>query len=291
VSQPFRWDVRRREQLGHLVDGQPLELGAFFLDSLLHGCSRVVALCDNADLLFVGRSPENYFDHLSGLLHGTSWEDRPAILNVSLRRPTAAGRPVVSGRALAAFRTQLASIGLAPVRIATRARPIALVDFVATGSTFGQLVGQLLAWARETLTDETAVKRQLRFIGMTQKTKTSPKTWRWHQHAAWTRAFRPSVIKNVSVSPRLANYLANLQIKTAPPNPPWKWGCEELARPPRWVGRIWALGLAYQLYALGATPARRLEFARALSREPAMEYRWFRGLVTELRGGRVGRRE
>jgi hypothetical protein len=63
---PFRWDLTHRNHLGSLVDGEPAESYAAFLDHLLPCCSRVLAFGGDSDLIFVGRSPESIFDHLSG---------------------------------------------------------------------------------------------------------------------------------------------------------------------------------------------------------------------------------
>lgn len=49
-----------------------LETFPGFQEQLLVACARVLALCDNSSLYFVGRSPESIFDHLSGLLFDTS---------------------------------------------------------------------------------------------------------------------------------------------------------------------------------------------------------------------------
>jgi hypothetical protein len=276
--------VARREQLGRLIDGWPVEADAGFLRHLLSGCARIVAMSDDADLVFVGRSPENYFDHLSGLLAGSSWADRLALLNVSLRGAVRGGHP--SPAATAAFRAQLETLGLTPARLARRARPVAFVDLVATGETFGRLAAFLLAWARETAVAEPPVRQRLRFVGLTLQAKTSPKTVRWHQHARWVRDFPPRAVRNVSVAPGILGFQANVQVKTMPSNPPHRWGAEFLARPSRWQGRLAALAFAHHLYALGTARERRRAFAEALARQPAMRHAWFRGLATELHEGR-----
>jgi hypothetical protein len=73
---PFRWNITRRSQLGGLVEGSPPPTYAGFIDDLQQCGARVIALCDNGDLFFVGRSPESLFDHLSGLLFDSSWARR-----------------------------------------------------------------------------------------------------------------------------------------------------------------------------------------------------------------------
>jgi hypothetical protein len=88
------------------------------------------------------------------------------------------------------------------------------------------------------------------------------------------------------VPPRILGFLGNVQIKTTPSNPPHRWGASFLSRPSRWTGRLVALAFAHRLYALGTARPRRLAFARALARQPAMRHPGFRGLATELREGR-----
>ena len=67
---PFRWDLTRRNQLGSLLEGEAAATYKSFPTHLLACCARVVAFSGDSDLIFVGRSPESIFDHLSGLLFG-----------------------------------------------------------------------------------------------------------------------------------------------------------------------------------------------------------------------------
>src|SRR5688572_2522645 len=85
VEKPFRWDLTRRNQLGKLIEGEKAQTYDAFSDQLLHCCARVLALGGDSDLVFVGRSPESIFDHLSGLLLDTSWFDRLELLHFSMR--------------------------------------------------------------------------------------------------------------------------------------------------------------------------------------------------------------
>src|SRR5262249_42407928 len=153
-----------------------------------------IALSGDGSLVFVGRSLESLFDYASGLLLETTWATRPVLLNVSLR-----GAAALGPRARQAASAHLAEAGLAPASIAARERPVVLVDVVASGGTFGSFATLLLELAEASGVDTNAVRRRLRFVGLTSRKRTSPKTWRWQQHAEWTRGFRPSAIKNVSV--------------------------------------------------------------------------------------------
>jgi hypothetical protein len=83
MPQPFRWNIAKKEQLGRLVEMPQAEIYPDFFNELEDCCSRVIAFCDNSDLIFVGRSPESLFDYLSGLLAKTSWASRCSMLNVA----------------------------------------------------------------------------------------------------------------------------------------------------------------------------------------------------------------
>ena len=74
-------------------------------------CARILAFCDNADLCFVGRSPENFFDHLSGLLIDSSWSQRVQLLQFSWRW---VDEDRISAHALVALRNYFETIGLDP---------------------------------------------------------------------------------------------------------------------------------------------------------------------------------
>src|SRR5688572_1556132 len=85
LEPPFRWDVRKREQLGGLLDGWTPTVRQEFVSELMRVCARVIAFCGDGDLVFVGRSPDPLFDFLSGAFAGTTWEGRLRQLPVSLR--------------------------------------------------------------------------------------------------------------------------------------------------------------------------------------------------------------
>jgi hypothetical protein len=128
--------VRKREQLGQLLAGWQPTLTDDFIAELLLCSARVVALSRDGDLFFIGRSPDSLFDVLSGILAGTTWEERLRPLPVSLRWE-GWGRRTGPRHALQRY---LASMGLAPPQLVGRPRPAVLVDIVSRGLTFGELV-------------------------------------------------------------------------------------------------------------------------------------------------------
>src|SRR3712207_2568304 len=170
---PFRWDITRRDQLGSLVEGEAAATYDAFPEHLLACCSKVVAFAGDSDLIFVGRSPESVFDHLSGLLFDSSWFDRLELLHFSMRfREEAEIRREHPG-AVQAMRAYLERLGLHPEGLATRERPAAFIDLVLTGDTFGRLVTFLHNWSRDAGYDWNAVRRRVRLVGITERKKRS----------------------------------------------------------------------------------------------------------------------
>ncbi len=82
---PFRWNLTHRSHLGNLVEGERARAYPSLSDDLLRCCSRLLAFSDDANLVFVGRSPESIFDYLSGLLFDSSWFERLELLHFSMR--------------------------------------------------------------------------------------------------------------------------------------------------------------------------------------------------------------
>ena len=70
-------------------------------------------------------------------------------------------------------------------------RRTTLVDVVATGDTLGALLTYLKRWSDGELADWRAVAGKIPIVGLTLREKSSPKTWRWQQHADWVEQLRP----------------------------------------------------------------------------------------------------
>lgn len=282
---PFRWDVRRREQLGRLLDVPRPEHARWrwplpgFLSPLRECCARVVGGAGDSRLVFVGRSPESLFDYLTGALAGTPWADRCDLLSVSLP----ADVHTVSPHALRALRAQHQAFGLHPAQIASASRPVAFVDLVWKGRTFGQLSAFLSRWARDEGVDVHAVRRRLRWIGITVRGKNSPNTWRWFQQVNWAREYPRGALHGVSADYWFWTYLGDDQEKTMPSNTADRWGTEELAHPGRDPERYLALQEAFAIHEAARTPAERERFAAELIRRPQMREPWLRSLVVALR--------
>ncbi|HEX6041870.1 hypothetical protein, partial [Longimicrobium sp.] len=251
-----------------------------FLAELRALAVRTVALAGDARLVFVGRSPESVYDYLAGALAATAWSDRCALLSISLgdRGPeTPAG--------LAALRAHLRALDLAPARIASAPRPIALVDLIWKGRTFGALSSLLAEWAREEGVDVAAVRRRLRWVGITVRTKNSPRTWRWFQQLEWTRDYPRSALRGISIDDWMWTFLGDAQHKTMVQNHAGRWGSDELREPPRDGDTLNALRNAYEIHAHARTPEERARFAAGLAARVEMREPWLRSLVVALRRG------
>ena len=285
---PFRWDLSRREQLGRLPDAPVETLDPWhreppfreLLRDLRDCAARVLARAGDARLVFVGRSLESVYDYLAGALADTPWAERPALLVVSIRgREARTAEPA----ARAAFRAHLAALGLAPEAIAAAPRPVSFVDLVHGGGTFGALSDALGLHAREAGLDPAAVRRRVRWVGVTSRTHNSPNTWRWFQRKAWTRDYPRSALRGVSIDPVLWGYLGNRQAKTLPSHHAGRWGEEEMLRPHRHPEHLAALKLALRVHERGRAPEERARFAALLARRPEMREPWLRALVLALR--------
>lgn len=284
---PFRWDVRRREQLGRLLEAPLPErphprFTTRFRELLpaVRGCAaRVLARAGDARLVFVGRSPENLFDYLTGALADTPWADRCDLLSVSL----GVGTEWVSAPALRALRRQFAALGLHPAAISSAPRPVAFVDLVSSGGTFGELSAFLSRWARDEGVDVQAVRRRLRWIGITIREKNSPNTWRWFQRVDWAMDYPRGALRGVSVDWWFWSWLGNHQEKTMPSNRYEHWGTENLAGPDHAPERLEALRVAYKIHEKARTRAERERFVAELVQRQEMREPWLRSLVVALR--------
>ena len=277
-NRPFRWDLVRPDQLGSLLDdvGEP---SLFFLDDLIECAARVLAQCADGELYFVGRSVDTLFDLLSGALADTDWSTRLHSLPLSLFRGD--GRDFTPEE-VRQLRTNLTADGLAPADL-MRGRPTVFVDLVFEGSTFGNLYAVLRRWIDDDRAQWDVIRRQLRFVGITARTKTSPNTWRWQQHAEFAAELPAAAIRNVSLDGRLWSYFGDYQHKTAASFRRTRWSDPEVASPRRDQDTRFALAQAVRVVAAGRTAEVRRRLADQLTREPAISDRWLRDLQLALR--------
>jgi len=276
---PFRWDVTRRSELGSLARRDVPQTYPQFEADLVASAARVVATAGDSDLVFLGRSPESLFHLLSGLLADSSWRDRLGLLNLALRLQPDPGRD-----ALRAVRAYLQAVGLSPEQIHARPRPVAFVDVVASGDSLGKLIGFLQVWSDDTAIEWRSVARKIRIVGLTWRTKTSPNTWRWQQHAEWAGALPPRAIKNVSAPGRLLSFVASDVVpKMTREFGPGDWANPDSAKPWRSEVAADAVALALHLYELGLDRGLRQTFARKLTQQDAVKDPWLRSLALEIK--------
>lgn len=278
-NRPFRWDLVRRDQLGSLLAGSD-EPDLWFLEELIACAAKVLARSGDGDLYFVGRSLDSVYDLLGGALAETSWRDRVFAVPISLQ--TYGDRLLLTQRETAQLRANLAAAGLSPDRIA-RQRPAVMVDLVLRGSTFGGLFGELRDWVDDERGDWAAVRRKLRFVGITYRTKTSPKTHRWWQDADWLDGLPAGAVTNVSVDPDAYLYFADDQTKLTRSFDRGLWADDGVRSPARDAVTRQALAEAVAVVERGRTAEVRAQLARHLSAEPTIKQSWLRALARDLR--------
>jgi len=285
IAVPFRWDLVSPDQLGSLLAGAG-EPDLWFLDSLVECAGKVAARGGDGDLFFVGRSLDSMFDLLSGALAGVAAAPRVHRLPLSFARkgaPAGGGwRPRPLGEAeRKQARRILASCGLAPQALARRSRPTAFADVVNAGSTFTELFTLLRDWITEDRAQWDVIRRKLRFVGVTVRHETSPNTFRWQQHAPWTRQLPARAVLNVSLDWPAWTYLADRQVKLTRSLTPDRW-LADATGPDHGEPTRQALAEAVALVAHGRSPAGRTGLARAIAGEPSLAEPWLRSLVTDL---------
>lgn len=274
MNVPYRWDLVTPDQLGSLLDGVTAP-EPWYLPELAECAGKVLARSGNGDLVFVGRSLDSMFDLLSGALpdSGRALSRLPISLYGS--------GELIPGDVRRA-REMAAAIGITPAALARRDRPVTFVDVVHVGSTFTKLFALLDDWITEERETWPAIRRKLRFVGVTMRTKTSPNTWRWQQeHPEWTHRLPASAVVNVSLERMVWSYFGDHQTKLTRGYRLVKWReySGEIKRDER---TRMALAEAVQLVELGRTKEVRRMIARAMDGEPALSEPWLRTLRSRL---------
>ncbi|MGI9475175.1 MAG: hypothetical protein ACR2PI_00585 [Hyphomicrobiaceae bacterium] len=288
--QPFRWNIARREQLGSLIADIPSRNLNHdgFLSDLRRVAARVLAFGDDADLAFIGRTPENLFDYLSGAF--AEIDDAPALhlVQFSLRWAGEAGVRSLAPAQLEGFFAYLTETNLDAATIARAPAALALVDFVAHGGTMQNFVELLELQAERQGADWNAVQRRLRIIGLRVRTHNSPNTWRWQQHQDWLHLVPDTVIKNVSAPGRLLYPIANTQDKVTHAFHPglWELGDDLNTDLEASNAQRTALGFAVQLYDAGRSRDERDRLAADIASLPEMKQAATRRIVSRLKRGK-----
>lgn len=271
MNVPYRWDLVAPDQLGSLLDGIATP-EPWYLDDLVECTGKVLARSGNGDLVFVGRSLDSMFDLLSGALPDRRIARFPLALFGS--------RPIARADVLRA-REMAADLGITPASLARRDRPLTFVDVVYAGSTFTKIFTLLDDWIAEECETWPAIRRKLRFVGVTSRKKTSPNTWRWQQHAEWTRRLPAASVVNVSLHEWVWSYFGDVQTKLTRSYRLERWR-EDSGGLQRDEWTRAALAEAVHLVELGRGKEIRRRIARAIDGEPALAEPWLRTLFRQL---------
>ncbi len=252
-----------------------------FAEDMLQCCARLLAQGAKYDLVFVGRSPESLFDHLSGMLLQTEFKNRLTLLQLSLRHYNK-GKPNWYSNT-APLKKYFETVKLDPLSISRRKKPVAFVDLVYTGATFHSLILFLKLWSEDLNLNWQAVRAKIRLLGIVERRKTSPNTFRWQQHKRWKNLLDARSMKNVSIKPSWWAHLGNDQEKATETFDETAWTSESAYRPIRNVYTLVGLQNALYWFELGMQKERRKSFSDLLSEQPEMKEEELRFLVASLR--------
>lgn len=284
MSTPFRWDISRREQLGALANASQTRLTPEpdFLDALRQTAAQVVAFFGVSDLAFIGRTPENLFDYLSGMFQDIPNTPDLHLIQFSLRWAGEGGVKAIASDRLEGLFEYFRAEGLSPKALSQSPRRTAFVDFVAYGGTLQNLFALLKLMAERDQVDWNAAQRRLMIVGITTRTKNSPKTWRWQQNQDWLHLIPDTEIKNVSAPGFFTYYIANEQPKLTYSHHPAHWAVARQNPQGPSEAQLQALEHALALFNRGRV--ERAEFAARLSKTDRMKEKAVRDLVLALKG-------
>jgi len=277
---PFRWDPARGDRLSSVPLCRAASHAPYRFPELVACAGKVLARSGGGLIFFVGRSCDSVRDLLAGALRDTSHAAAPRLLPFS----RVGGVADLTPGEVRQWRANTAAHGLTPAVLARAGRPVALCDLVDGGATFADLYSLLCAWVEDEREPWSVIRRKLRFVGIVPRGETSPKTWRWHQWAAWTQDLPRSGVLNVSLEPWAWSYLGNSQAKLTASFTRSRWADHEgAAAPDRGEATRRALHEAERLTQYACSARGRADLVRHLVHEPAFREPWLRTLVGELR--------
>ncbi len=275
---PFRWDLPGGDRIGSLTEG--IDPDPSHVDALAECAAKLLARSADGDLYFVGRSPDSVYDLLGGVLADTAHRTRLHRLPLSLYGLDGEG---LAPDERAQLRANLTASGISPRTLAARERPVVFADLVMHGSTFGNLHHHLREWIDDERVAWNVIRRRVRYLGITVRERTSPRTRRWQQHADWTSELPPSAVRNVSVEGFLWGYLGNTQPKTEDSFRRTRWADPSVTRPRHDEKARRGLAEALSFHEHGRTRRIRSLVHRVLTGEPSFRDPWLRSLAHDLR--------
>lgn len=137
-------------------------------------------------------------------------------------------------------------------------------------------------WSEEVGCEWKAVRRKIRILAITVAGKTSPKAWRWWQHADWIQQLESGSFKSVSVPWEMWSYLGNYQEKSTLSFTPKRWARIGSEREAPTEAQAQALRLGLYLFLRARSGLAKESFKAELTTQNAMKFAWFRTLVREL---------
>ena len=285
---PFRWDLSKKEQLGAFAEHEMAIIPEGYREDLRQVCARIIAFSDDSDLAFVGRSPEHMFDYLSGSLSGL--KDAP---NLTLFQFSKAyrgnhwdrrNRPRdFNAHELDALLAHLIELKIDPLSLTRSARPLRFVDFVYTGGTFFILLKAYRQFAEVQKADWNVVKLRLGFIGITERRKNSPNTYRWQQEDRWLSIAGNVHTKNISVPWFFWDHCANRAEKVTPSHHRGRWLKRSVTSPEYSDKTFKALARAADIFNFASNKEERKAFSKSLSASGEHHQPWLRNLALSLK--------
>jgi len=275
---PFRWNIKKKEQLGQLLLGEMATFYMGYLEELQICSAKVLEHSDNRRMIFIGRSVENIFDYLSGTLHNIPHGEKLEHLNISNRFYKINDLAKEYPNSYNALKNHFKILKIAPKQLISDQNGICFVDLVCEGFTFDRLFEFIEKWCSEENLDKKSVWRKIKFLGITSRVKNSPNTYRWYQHAIWLNYKYKVESQSISISSRMWNYMGNNQYKVTTTNKPNLWTSEKILLPSRDIEQLMALRLAYTIYSRALSERKDLF---TLSQAP--KEKWLRDLLLSIK--------
>ena len=279
---PFRWDLKRVEQLGSLLRGEQAASYIGFMDDVRECCAKILSMTKDSDLVFVGRSPESLYDYLRGISEHTSFEKRIHMLNLSLRNESLTDLVKMHNK-FKSIKEYFYYLKLDPKSLLKRRNPVMFVDVVSGGYTYENLFKIIKIWSKKEHLNFNDVKLKIRFLGLTWKVHSARYADRWWQDFDWPRELKSGAVKNISIDGQFWDYIGNKQKKVENSYHSKYWGDDGFSKPNHLKGRLEALRLAYQIYKIAKQKNEQLKLHKLLSNRQAMKDAWLRSFNLEIK--------